>query len=127
MANTTNSWINYISASLVRTQSHGERTFKSVSVPVLKDISEDGFMSIAVNDGQVYQSKTKDGQVSDRFVNILVGKPEASKKVSVKKNGAYETISMTSADIVAAYAASRAAYRAAQQPAVAVETEPTAE
>lgn len=123
MATTTNAWINYISNSLVRDAATKDgKTFKSISVPVATDISEDGFMSITANNATVYASKTRAGVVSDRFVNVLLGKPEATKKVSVKKNGAYEKIEMTNADIAAAFKASRDAYRAAQA-AVATETE----
>jgi hypothetical protein len=122
----TNSWINYIATALVRDAktADGTKTFKSVSVPVDKAISDDGFLSITANNATVYASKTKTGEVSTKFVNILLGKPDAVKKASVKKNGAYEKIEITNAAIVDAYQASRAAYKAAHAaPAVETETE----
>lgn len=109
-----NTWINYIPATLVRdakTQD-GSKSFKSVSVPCAE--SANGFASITVSNGQVMESKTKAGVVNDKFRNILLGKPDATRKVSVKlADGTYQTIEMTNEALAAAFQASRTAYKAA--------------
>ena len=46
--------------------------------------------------------------------NVLLGEPDKTRKVSILKGGQYETVEMTNAQIVKAYAESRKAYRAAE-------------
>lgn len=118
MANTTNTankngvFINWLSAKLVRDAKSGDREFKSVSVP-----TENGFMSIAVNEGCIIPSTKRDGTVVDGYVSVLIGQKGSTKKVSVPTadGTGYETIEMAVTDIADKYNAQRAAYRAAQK------------
>ena len=128
---TTNAWLNYISTSLIRDAKtkDGTKTFKSVSVPYSE--SANGFASITVSAGQVMTSKNKAGVENPAFRNILLGKPDATRKVSICTEapvkgvsaGVYETIELTNAQIAAGFAANRDAYKKATQPAVETESE----
>ncbi len=109
---TKNTWINFISAGLIRQAQtkDGSKKFISVSVPFAS--SESGFATITVNASQVFPSKTRNGVTNDRFRNILLGKPDALRKVSVmtdKDSKTYETISITNADLADAFLQTREA------------------
>lgn len=118
MATVKNTFVNFVSAALVHENTAGDgKSFKNVSLP--NPGSKSGMMSIALNNGQVLAAKKKDGTVVDGYVSLLLGKPEAERKVSILTDKGYETIKMTNAAIAAMVEADRKAYRAAR----ATETE----
>lgn len=114
-----NLFLNYVSEKLIHsnTTADGSRQFVNVSVPIAG--SDNGYGSFAVNLGQVLPATKKDGTVVDGMKNILLGAPEKTRKVSVLKGGAYESVEMTHAQIAEAVAESRRAYRAANAEAQA--------
>ena len=113
-AKKTNAWLNYVSEKLIHQNQTGDgsRQFANVSIPVAD--SDNGYGSFAVNLGQILDSTKKDGSVVSGMKNVLLGEPEKTRKVSILKGGQYETVEMTNAQIVKAYAESRKAYRAAE-------------
>ena len=131
MANTKNLFLNYVSESLLHTQNttgkNGEpRTFVNLSIPMAQ--SANGYGSISVNVGQVLASTKKDGTAVAGMKSILLGKPEATRKVSIAvkkspraKKVSYENIEMTNQQILDAWTESRKAYREAQKAIAVVE------
>ena len=110
---TKNTWINFLSTKLIRQAQtkDGSKKFISVSVPFAS--SESGFATITVNACQVFPAKTRNGVTNDRFRNILLGKPDALRKVSVmtdKNSKTFETISITNADLANAFLKTREVY-----------------
>lgn len=107
-------FVNYVSTALVHSNTNKSgKTFKNISIPC-KD-SKTGFASIGVADGQVFQTTRRDGTPVDGFVNILLGKADSVKKLSVatnKKGTAYKTIEVTAQQIADMFAENRDAYRA---------------
>lgn len=108
-----NVFLNYVSEKLIHSNQteDGSRQFANVSIPVAG--SDNGYGSFAVNLGQVLDATKKDGSVVAGMKNILLGEADKTRKVSVQKNGAYETVEMTNQQIIEAVAESRKAYRAA--------------
>lgn len=105
-----NSWINGIPVGIVREKTSAEgHKFFNVSLPVSSELGLKGeWISMAVNAGQVRKSK-KDG-----FVNILLGKPEGTRKVSYKKGKSFVTAEVSNSAIAGAYTEHRKAYAESQ-------------
>ena len=125
---TKNTWLNYLSTKLIRSATTQDgKEFKSISIPY--EESANGFATLTVANGQIFAAKNKSGVENPAFQNVLLGKPEATRKVSIctkmktdTEKGEYATIELTNAQIGELYQASRQAYKAA-----AVATEADAE
>lgn len=124
MANKTNAnvFINFISDKMLHLQTNKSdgRNFYSVSIACPQSANK--FGTIAVAEKQVFAAtKNKGQQVVDGFKNVLLGRPEKSRKVSIlNADDTYGTVEMTNAEILSAFDAEREAYRAqAQVPAQA--------
>lgn len=112
MATTKNTFVNYVSAALVHDNASANgKPFKNVSLP--NPNSKNRLMSVALNVGQVFPATKKDGTVRDGYVSILLGKPDAERKVSIQTDAGYETIKMTNAAIAAMVKADRDEYKKA--------------
>lgn len=119
MARKNGLFINGISEALIHantsTKEDGtERDFYNVSIPC--EASKTGWASITVATGQVLDS-TWNGKVNEGYKNVLLGKAETERPVSVatnKKGTNYKTIKMTNQAIADAYKAAKAAYKAEQ-------------
>lgn len=112
-------FINGISEALIHanTKKDGTGDFYNVSIPCEK--SKTGWASITVATGQVLDS-TWNGKVNEGYKNVLLGKAETARPVSVATNKAgsrYKTIQMTNQEIADAYKTAKATYKAAQEPA----------
>lgn len=114
-----NLFLNYVSEKLIHSNKTKDdsRQFANVSVPVAG--SDNGYGSFAVNLGQVLPATKKDGTVVAGMKNILLGDAAKTRKVSILRSGAYDSVEMTNAQIVDAVAESRKAYRAANAEAEA--------
>ena len=112
MAATNNIFINTVPASRVydKTTSDGKRTFKTVSLSVPGEVSTSGYLSLSVNNGQVYAGKVAG------YVNILLGKPD--KKVTVSVSNA-EAVWVSKTYTVAEIAGFVKEYRSAKAKATA--------
>lgn len=130
-ANTTsaqgNVWLNNVHKAMVHDNtSAAGKAFKNISFDCPS--SATGLASVSVNPGQVYQATDKSGAPKADWVNVLLGKPGTTRKVSIKKaDGTYERVEMSVEQIKASFEAGRKAYRDAHkgqgQPAVATESE----
>lgn len=107
-------FVNYVSDALVHSNTNKSgKTFKNLSIPT--DMSKTGFASIALADGQIMPATKRDGSVIEGYVNVLLGKADSVKKISVatnKKGTAYKTIEVTAQQIADMFAENREAYRA---------------
>lgn len=120
MSNTKNVFLNWISEKMIHVNQTAEgRQFASISFPC--DKSATGYASVGVNMGQLLPATKKDKTVAEGYKNVLLGKPEAERTVSIctkaakgKAKATYENVKMTNQDIADAIAADRAAYKAAQ-------------
>lgn len=125
MANTNtakNVFINFISDKMLHLQTNKSdgRNFYSVSVACPQSANK--FGTIAVTEKQVFAAtKNKGTEVVDGFKNVLLGRPDKMRKVSIlNADGTYGTVEMSNADILKAFDAEREAYKAqAQVPAQA--------
>lgn len=114
-------FLNFRPNATIREQKTGDgKTFYNVSVPCPQ--SKSGWGSFGVNPGQVYAATKRDGTVVDGYSSILLGKPEGTRQVSIctklakgRAKAAYETITMSNADIAAMVAEDRKAYLAAHK------------
>ena len=125
MANNTNTesktvFLNWVSEKMIHVNQTAEgRKFASISFPC--DKSATGYASVGVNMGQLLAATKKDKTVVKGYKNVLLGKPDATRQVSIctkaakgKTKAVYEKIDMTNQAIADAVAADRAAYRQAQ-------------
>ena len=125
MANNTNTesktvFLNWVSEKMIHINQTAEgRQFASISFPC--DKSATGYASVGVNMGQLLAATKKDKTVVKGYKNVLLGKPDATRQVSIctkaakgKTKAVYEKIDMTNQAIADAIAADRAAYRQAQ-------------
>ncbi len=125
MANNTNTesktvFLNWVSEKMIHVNQTAEgRQFASISFPC--DKSATGYASVGVNMGQLLAATKKDKTVVKGYKNVLLGKPDATRQVSIctkaakgKTKAVYEKIDMTNQAIADAVAADRAAYRQAQ-------------
>lgn len=125
MANNTNTesktvFLNWVSEKMIHINQTAEgRQFASISFPC--DKSATGYASVGVNMGQLLAATKKDKTVVKGYKNVLLGKPDATRQVSIctkaakgKTKAVYEKIDMTNQAIADAVAADRAAYRQAQ-------------
>lgn len=126
MANTNtankNVFINFISEKMLHLQTNKADGRQFYSVSIACPASANKFGTIAVTEKQVFAAtKTKGTQVVDGFKNLLLGRPEKTRKVSIlNADGSYGTVEMTNAEILQAFDAEREAYKAqAQVPAQA--------
>lgn len=111
--NYSNAWLNYISTKLVRevTARNGNR-FISVSVPF--EASKNGFATITVSKDQVFKTKNKDGTLNDNFRNILLGRPDAVRRISIMSdaiNRTFDTIEITNEDLAISFRSQRNMYK----------------
>lgn len=119
-----NRFLNFVPEKLIHTNQRADgKQFFSISIPCAQ--SKTGYASIAVNAGQVFAAtRGKDRTAVAGFKSVLLGDEAKLRKVSVatnKKGSAYKDIEMSNAEISDAFEASRAAYRAAREAAVATE------
>ena len=120
MANNKNVFLNWISEKMIHINVTGEgRQFASISFPC-KD-SATGYASVGVNMGQLLPATKKDKTVAEGYKNVLLGKPEGERQVSIctkaakgKAKAKYENVKMTNAEIAKYVTDDRAAYRQAQ-------------
>ena len=122
MTNTENKnvFLNWVSEKMIHVNQTAEgRQFASISFPC--DKSATGYASVGVNMGQLLAATKKDKTVVKGYKNVLLGKPDATRQVSIctkaakgKTKAVYEKIDMTNQAIADAVAADRAAYRQAQ-------------
>ena len=120
MTNTKNVFLNWVSEKMIHINQTAEgRQFASISFPC--DKSATGYASVGVNMGQLLAATKKDKTVVKGYKNVLLGKPDATRQVSIctkaakgKTKAVYEKIDMTNQAIADAVAADRAAYRQAQ-------------
>ena len=117
MANTNtakNVFINFISDKMLHLQTNKSdgRNFYSVSIDC--PASANKFGTIAVTEKQVFAAtKNKGTEVVDGFKNVLLGRPDKMRKVSIlNADGTYGTVEMSNADILKAFDAEREAYKA---------------
>ena len=120
-----NTFMNWVSEKLLHVNTTAEgREFVSVSFPCTD--SATGYATVGVSKNQVFPATKRDKTVVDGYKNILLGKPDGERQVSIAVDGAdgrtYKTVTMTNAEIAANMEADRAAYRERQkaaQPATA--------
>lgn len=116
----TNVFLNWINRKLIHAATKDDKTFYNVSIP-MKD-STTGYGSLSVNAGQIMTSTTKDGNANDNYVNILLGKPEGVRKISIKRaDGSYATRSLTNMEIAKLVEENRSAYRQSSKAAAPAE------
>lgn len=123
MEKTTNVWANFVSGKLVHEKDRQDGTGKFVNISIPCSLSKSGYASMALNAGQVKPATApKSKKVVDGMVNILLGAPEAKRKVSVatnKKKTNFKQIELTNAEIAQLFADNRTAYETAQAEAEA--------
>ena len=122
MTNTENKnvFLNWVSEKMIHINQTAEgRQFASISFPC--DKSATGYTTMGVNMGQMLPATKKDKTVVKGYKNVLLGKPDAERTVSICTKAAkgrakakYENVKMTNQAIADAVAADRAAYRQAQ-------------
>ena len=115
-------WIDWVNTALVRTFSNkkNDKTFKSISIPYAN--SQNGFITVSVSNKQVFVSKYRNGTENQNYVDVLLGKPDEVRKVSICTKapvkgvcqGEYTDIYITNAEIAESFNASREAYTAAK-------------
>lgn len=126
----TNLFLNCMSSTLIRTVTAKKSGKKMFSVSFPCDKSATGFASFVIySDKMLYKATDSKGNPivdknGNQFVNILLGGESDARSVSIVTldkagNKAYETISMTNADILGCVEANRAAYKQAHAPAMA--------
>lgn len=120
-----NIWLNNVHKAMVHENTNGQgKKFLNISFDCAA--SATGLASVSVNPGQVFQATDKSGAPKADWVNVLLGKPGTTRKVSIKKaDGNYERVEMAVEQVKAYFEDGRKAYREAHkgQPAVATETE----
>lgn len=109
-----NLFLNRVSEKLLHVNTSGDgRKFMSVSFPCPESVT--GFATLSVSMNQMFASTKKDGTVVNGYKNILLGKPDGERHVSIAVDTAdgraYESMVMTNTEIVARVDASRNAYR----------------
>ena len=121
-----NIFLNAVSSKMLHTNTTSEgKEFVNVTIPYAG--SKTGLASFGVNSGQVLDAKRKDGTVIDGMKNILLGKAEGTRQVSVctkmTKAGkkTYASVALTNQQIADAFNAARAEYKAALAQAPAEE------
>lgn len=112
-----NIFLNAVSVKMIHENETSEgKKFANVTIPYAD--SKTGLASFGVNLGQVMQATRKDGTEIEGMKNILLGKPEGTRQVSVcvKQTKAgkrtYENVTLTNAAIAEAFNAARAEYKA---------------
>lgn len=108
-------FLNYVSTKLLHEQTRADgKTFTNVTIPWAA--SKSGYANVAVNNGQVLDTK------SDSAKTILLGDKDKTRKMSIctkkatkNKPAVYKTVEISNAEIAEAYAADRKAYREAQK------------
>ena len=114
-----NLFLNAVSAKMIHENTTADgKVFANITIPY--EGSKTGLASFGVNLGQVMDAKRKDGSLIDGMKNVLLGKPEGTRQVSVctKQTKAgkrtYENVALTNQQIADAFNAARAEYKAAQ-------------
>ena len=108
-------FLNNVSDKMIhaRTTKDG-KSFVSINVSCPQ--SENGIGTISVSPNQVFESTRKDGTVVDGYKNIFLGKPDGTRKVSIKVKGdnssTYDNVSMSNKDIKDMFDTERDNYRA---------------
>lgn len=110
-----------------KTREDGKKFF---SVSVETDKSKSGMATYSVNEGQILDKKDKEGNVvAEHYCNILLGKPEATRSLSVavgrkNKEGKYtkfDTIEVTNAEVSKMHRDAQKAYQASVKGAMKAE------
>lgn len=107
-------FLNNVSDKMIhaRTTKDG-KSFVSVNVSCPQ--SENGIGSISISPNQVFESTRKDGTVVNGYKNIFLGKPDGTRKVSIKVKGdnssTYDNVSMSNKDIKDMFDTERDNYR----------------
>ena len=122
MANNKNTFMNWVSTKMLHNNKTTDgREFVSVSFPCSRSAS--GFAPVGVSLNQVLPATKKDKTVVNGFKNILLGKPDGERKVSIAVDTdagrTYESVTMTNTEIAAEFDADRAAYRESKAAATA--------
>lgn len=111
MAN--NIFLNYVHDALLhRHHTSTGKEFVNVSFPCA--LSKTGYASFSVNCRQVFSSTTRNGTLMNNYSNILLGKPDLERTISVatnKKGTNWKAISMTCEQIKTAFDNARTEYR----------------
>lgn len=110
MAN-TGVFLNFVSEKMIHAKKGEKGDFYSVSIAT--DKSESGYGTLSVTPKMIFAATKKDGTVIEGVKNVLLGDPDKTRKVSVKKGDGYESIELTNAEIKAGYDAERESYRKA--------------
>lgn len=113
-------FLNWVSEKMIHVNTTGEgRQFASISFPCAQ--SANGFASIGVNMGQLLPTTKRDKSVAEGYKNILLGKPDQERTVSICTKAAkgrakaeYEQVKMTNQAIADAIADNRAAWKQTQ-------------
>ena len=113
MSKNVNVWANYVSKALVRERkTQNGKTFLSVSMPYSKSVN--GWASFNINSAQARPCKNKAGEEIKTMYNLLLGDPNATRKVSIctklsanGKGAEYAAIEMTNQQIADAFRANR--------------------
>lgn len=98
-----------------------DETFYNLRIPYEK--SKDGFLTVTMRLGQVIDSTKKaDKSVIEGYKNIVLGSPDTVRQCSIctklptaKREGKYDKIELTNAQLVELFKQNRAAYKAAQK------------
>lgn len=107
-------FLNNVSDKMIhaRTTKDG-KSFVSVNVSCPQ--SENGIGTISISPNQVFESTRKDGTVVNGYKNIFLGKPDGTRKVSIKVKGdnssTYDNVSMSNKDIKDMFDTERDNYR----------------
>lgn len=119
-----NIFLNAVSEKMIHTNQKADGTeFANITIPYAD--SKTGYASFGVNAGQVMDAKKKDGTLIAGMKNVLLGKPEGKRRVSVctkapkKGDKVYSNIELTNEQIAEAFNTARAEYKAAQAQAEA--------
>lgn len=107
-------FLNNVSDKMIhaRTTKDG-RSFANVNISCPQ--SENGIGTISVSSNQVLESTRKDGTVVNGYKNVFLGKPDGTRKVSIKVKGdsssAYDNVLMSNKDIKDMFDTERDNYR----------------
>lgn len=117
MAN--NIFLNYVhNALLHRHHTSTGKEFVNISFPCSQ--SKTGYASFSVNCRQVFPSTTRNGTPLNNYSNIILGKPDLERNVSVatnKKGTNWKTIQLTCQQIKESFENARDKYRNNQKAA----------
>ena len=112
-------FLNYVHTKMIHIrESVTGKKFANICIPCPQ--SKTGYGSFSVSCGQIFPSTNYSGTPVNGYYNILLGKPDIERQVSIatnKKGTNWKTISMTCAQIKQTFDNAREEYRNSQKAA----------